>query len=161
MIVITILILLISLILEGIVPNIIKDFISLFLLAAIVILSTLNKNKRHFYLTVFIIGIIYDLTYTSGLFLNAFILLFMSILSNLLIKKNNFIKMSVCYLALILIYLTSIYLTTFFYHNFNILTLLNKLLNSLLLNYLYFIIIYLFIFVLKCFTSNRLKKYSY
>ena len=93
MIYLTVTLLFISIILEGIIPNLLRDILPLFTVAIIIISSTFKIDDKEFYISIFLSGVVYDLFYTSTLFLNGFIFVFLAYLSKMLVDKNiNFIK---------------------------------------------------------------------
>ena len=68
----------ISVILESLVSNLIVNFIPFFIPCFIVVFASLKINRDHFYKTLIVAGIIYDLMYTNQVILNALFLWFFS-----------------------------------------------------------------------------------
>ena len=66
----------ISVILESLVSNLIVNFIPFFIPCFIVIFASLKINRDHFYKTLIVAGIIYDLMYTNQVILNALLFCF-------------------------------------------------------------------------------------
>ncbi len=158
----TIILFIISFFLEGLLPNVLRNITPYFIICIITI-SPLNvKNDRVLYLTCFISGVIYDLTYTNTLFLHGFIYLFLMLLSKMILGvKGDFIKTFACYILNILIYILIIILFTFFYKSYNIYKIIQMIYDGLIINILYFLLVYLTYFVINCIFKNRLKKRSY
>lgn len=127
--------LLLSLMLDLIIPNLIKDYVSLFTITIVIISAFYLKDSRY-YLIYFIIGIIYDLLFTNALFIDGIFFLLISLLANVMsTNKKNFIKKMITYYLLIIIYMVLLSLFTFYMPN-----LLNKLLNTFIISTLYFLI---------------------
>lgn len=158
----TIISFIISVLLEGILPNVLKN-VNLFFIICIIVMGNINKkDENFFYLICFIFGVIYDLMYTNAVFLHGFIYLFLAWLSNKILgKKKNFINMFFCYFILIIIYVISLVLFTLPYKSYNISKIIHLLCDGLIINVLYFIFVYLTYIVINCIFKNRLKKRSY
>ena len=93
MIYLSIILIFISIILEGIIPNIFRDIVPLFIISIIIISSTFKIESKNYYISIFILGVIYDMFYTSTIFLNGFIFLFIAYISKSLVNsQTNFIK---------------------------------------------------------------------
>lgn len=153
---------LISLLLESLVPNIIREFIPFFIIGAIVISSAFLNNKNKCLLLIFIFGVLYDLFYTDLLVFNGFIFSVLFLLSNLIIKdKKNFFLMIITYYLLMILYSIFMSLFSFIYISINIENLINIIIKSLSINSLYFITIYLLFIGIKCLICNRRKKRTY
>lgn len=162
MIYLTIILLFISIILEGIIPNLLKDTMPLFIISIIIISSTFKIDNKEFYISIFLSGIIYDLFYTSTLFLNGFIFIFLAYLSKILTDKNiNFIKTLFYYYLLSFLYILIMFYFTYFYVPKSLLNLLILYKNNIIINSLYFTIFYISLIGIKNIISNRYKKHSY
>ncbi len=159
--IVTIILLLISVLLEGIIPNLLRCITPFFVICIILIGGINSKNDNYFYITCFIFGIIYDLLYTNTIFLHGFIYLFLAWLSNLIPKKSNFIKTFFYYLSFILIYALILFLFTFLYKSYSIINFIHILYDGLFINIIFFLISYLIYFVINCIFKNRFKKRSY
>lgn len=159
--IITIILFIISLLLEGIIPNLLIDFVPFFLLA-VVCASSEKLKKNKYYTLIFIFGVISSLFYTTTLFLNGFIFLFLGyLLKHFLGKKDNFFKMFFTYILICIIYILIMILFTFSYNSNSLYYLGKAILNSALINILYFLIIYMIYFVKNYIFSNRKNKKSY
>jgi len=142
-----ILILLISFYLESTLSNIINMnyLIPLFtLLSLIIIYPYLFNRKRDYYIISFIIGLLYDITYTDTIFLNSFIFLLISYIIHLIniVITNNSFNVIIISLIIIIIYRLITYLVLVFinYITPNINTLINSILSSILINIIYIVV---------------------
>lgn len=140
----------ISFILDNFISNFINHnslFYPLFtLLSLIIIYPKFTKKINKYYLTSFLLGLIYDIAVTDTLFLNAFIFLLLSYIINYIFRKIPYNYLSVLIISVIsIIYyrvITYIVLLLLNYLNFNILILLKSIYNSLILNIIYITILY-------------------
>ena len=137
--------LLISILLDGILSNIIpmhSHIIPLFTVITLLIIYP-KCNKYHMY--VLLTGIIYDLLYSNKPFLYLTIFLLMSILIMHLYKDipNNYLSLIYRIILIIIFYTTVSYLISFlFNYNFNINMLYHTIINSIVINIIYGIILY-------------------
>ncbi|MBE6144429.1 MAG: rod shape-determining protein MreD [Firmicutes bacterium] len=122
-----------------------------------------NKKDNSFFISAFILGLLYDVVITDTLFLNAFVF---SILS--LILKQIFRKIKFNYLAILLIslgtivyYRLMVYLILIIlnYLEFNIFKIINSILSSVFLNLIYITIIYVVINYKKIIFKKRKHIY--
>ena len=140
----------ISIILDNFISNFINHnslfYPLLTLLSLIIIYPKLTKKINKYYLTSFLLGLIYDIAVTDTLFLNAFIFLLLSYIINYIFRKIPYNYLSVLIISFIsIIYyrlITYIVLLLLNYLNFNLLTLLKSIYNSLILNIIYITILY-------------------
>ena len=106
---ISIIIIVISLILDGYLNNILPSFnLSLFtpmltLISVIIVYPLFKKNYKKYLITIFITGIVYDLLYTNLLFYNGVLFLLLGLL-NIYINR----KIQVNYFTILLILLLNI-----------------------------------------------------
>lgn len=162
MIYLTVTLLFISIILEGIIPNLLRDIFPLFTVAIIIISSTFKIDDKEFYISIFLSGVVYDLFYTSTLFLNGFIFVFLAYLSRILVDKNiNFIKALLYYYLLSFLYIIIMFYFTYFYVPKSLIYIITIYKNNMIINSLYFSLSYLVLVGLKNITSNSYKKHSY
>lgn len=162
MIYLTVTLLFISIILEGIIPNLLRDIFPLFTVAIIIISSTFKIDDKEFYISIFLSGVVYDLFYTSTLFLNGFIFVFLAYLSKMLVDKNiNFIKALLYYYLLSFLYIIIMFYFTYFYVPKSLIYIITIYKNNMIINSLYFSLSYLVLVGLKNITSNSYKKHSY
>lgn len=148
----SIIIVLISFLLEGIISKYIPMdtilFESMFTVMSLIIIYPYfhNKEKKYFSLA-FFTGLLYDIVYTNTFLFNAIIFLAIAYI----IKKinayisNNYINVAIISLIIIIIYRLLVYfiLCLINYLNFNIRSLLYSIADSLILNMIYSIILYL------------------
>ncbi len=162
MIYITIFLFLLSIMLEGIIPSLFKDIMPLFIVVMIIISSTFNIENKYLYIIIFLSGIIYDLLYTSTIFLNGFIFIFIYYISKMLIDNNiNYIKAIFYYYILSILYIIIMFYFTYFYIPKSIMYILNLYIKSIIINTLYFTFLYTIFIGIKNIISNRNKKHSY
>lgn len=162
MIFVVIILLIFSLLLETIIPNLLRGIIPFFMVAAILVSSILRIDTKKFYITVFIIGVLYDFFYTNTIILNGFMFFFIAYLSKLIINEDIvFFRTLFFYVLLSLSYVLILFLLTYIYVPQSIIDILIKLKNSAIINFAYFTIIYLLSFLLRHFICNRNKKRSY
>ena len=158
--IVTIIILIISFLLEVIIPCLFKNTILFFTLASMILLYGINKNKKNYYITIFIMGMLFDLLYKTSIFIDGFIYVFiMYLLKSLIDNKYNFIRMFLVYNLSILIYTIITFLFSF-YNNLNIIDILLLVKDNLILNYIFFIVLYLIIYFIYYFKRNITKKHS-
>ena len=158
--IISTIILLISFLIDGILSNLLKDFICYFFISALIICSIYNKNKKFHYIII-LFGLFYDICYTPSIFLNTLLFLIIFFISNKILDSYNIIKVTYNFIILITLYTILMFIFTIPYNVLNINLLINKFLNSIIINYCYLIFIYLIIFAAKCLNGNSLKKHSY
>ena len=149
---------LISILLEGILSNLLSGFIFFFAIADIVLISNFSFDKNY-YVYIFILGICYDLFYTSFLFLHGFIFIFLYFLIKKIFKENSrYIKQLFIYLLSIVIYILIMIIVTINYNNYDFYMLINMILTSLVFNIIYFSLSY---FVIKKLFWNTKKIKTY
>ncbi len=162
MIFLLIILMVISFFLESIIPSLLSNFFPLFIIAIILIGSMFNIDDNKYYLLLFIVGIIYDLTYMNTIVLDGFIFLFIGYLARIITNADAFfIKNLFLYYVLSLTYVLFFYLFTFLYVPQNPLLLFNKILGGVAINTIYFTFMYFIFIGLKKIISNRRKKRSY
>ena len=160
----SIIILVISILLDGILNNILPYInLSLFtplltLIAIIVIYPFYKKNDEKYLLTIFITGIIYDLLYTNLLFYNSIFFLTIGLLNIYIYKKTpiNYLTINILLLLDILIY---ILLNSFILFICNIVTInITKMIyiftHSIILNIIYGFILFV---IIKGITNKNKK----
>lgn len=144
------LIVLISFYLEGILGNIINTnyLIPLFsILSLIIIYPYLFNQKKEYFIICFIIGILYDISYTDTLFLNAFIFLIIGYIISVIniFITNNILNVTIMSIIIVSLYRIFTYLVLIFinYIDKDINMLINSITSSLLINIVYIIIMYI------------------
>lgn len=160
--IICILILLFSILLSSVIPNLIIDFIPFFIIASIIVIGTFNVDKKDIYLITFIFGIIYDLLYTDLVILHAFLFVSILFLSLRIMDglKNFFLMIALFYLICVL-YSLFMYLFSISFSSLNIYIIINLLGKSFLINTLYFMLLYFIFIGIKCLIGNKKNHLSY
>lgn len=161
----TSIILLISIILDGILTNylpyLVNDlslFTPLLTVVSIFILYPLNRKKEtKFFILMFIIGIIYDLLYTNLLFLNGLLFVLIAFISKIIYKnfETSYFKL-IIYTILIIVIYESVYAGILFIYRvvpITIYKLFYKISHTLILNIIYTELLY---FIIK----HLPKKYK-
>jgi rod shape-determining protein MreD len=162
---IPIIIVIVSLLLDGILTNYLPYLVndlSLFtplltVITIFLIYPFYRKKVNKYYISAFIIGFIYDLFYTNLLFFNAILFLIIAVISNYIYKnfEVTYLKLIIYLVLIITIYetLTCLIILIFNLVPVTFTKLVYKILHSLILNIIYGEIIYLII--------NKLpKKYK-
>lgn len=152
-----IIIMIISLILDGVITNYLPfmvDNLSLFtplftLVSIFIIYPFYRKKEKQYYITIFILGLIYDLLYTNLLFFNAVIFVFLGFIIRIIVKnfEVDYIKIIIYIVILITLYesLTAGVLLVFNIVPITAGKLLYKISHSLLLNIIYAEILFIII----------------
>ena len=160
-----IIIMTISLLLDGLLTNylpfLVNDlsfFTPLFTLISIFIIYPLyRKKEKKYFISIFILGMLYDLLYTNLLFFNAVLFVFIGFIIRLIIKNFELSYMKIIlYIVIVVVSYES--LTLFFLGIFNIIPvsinrLIYKITHSLLINIIYGEILFIIIKILP-------KKYK-
>ena len=164
----SIIIMIISLLLDGLLTNylpyLVNDlsyFTPLFTLISIFIVYPLyRKKEKEYFISIFILGFVYDLLFTNLLFFNAVLFVFIGFIIKYIIKnfELGYIKI-IIYVLLIVIFYES--LTALFLGVFNIVPitldrLIYKITHSLLLNIIYSELLFIIIKLLP----KRFKEIS-
>lgn len=142
---------LIPLLLDGVISIYIKSnsyFLPLLTITTIyIIYPKYNKNEKSYFITLILLGILYDLLYTNLLFLNAIEFFFVGIASKYIHKNfDNNIFMQIIYISIIIIsyeFLTIAILYIFKVVPITLQKIAYKISHSLLLNIIYGEILYL------------------
>ena len=160
-----IIIMTISLLLDGLLTNylpfLVNDlsfFTPLFTLISIFIIYPLyRKKEKKYFISIFILGMLYDLLYTNLLFFNAVLFVFIGFIIRLIIKNFELSYMKIIlYIVIVVVSYES--LTLFFLGIFNIIPisinrLIYKITHSLLINIIYGEMLFIIIKILP-------KKYK-
>ena len=122
-------------------------FIPMFtLLSFIITLPYFNNQSNNYLISCFIFGLIYDITFTNTLLLNAALFTLIGFVIILLDNglSNNYFNSIIKMLIVIIIFdsLTYVILLMLDYIDYNILDLLLKIAKSLLLNFIYITVFY-------------------
>ena len=160
-----IIIILISLILDGLLTNylpyLVNDlslFTPLFTLISISLLYPYyRKKEKEFFITIFITGFIYDLFYTNLLFINGLLFLLIGYLSKFIYRRYeiDYFKLIIYITLIVVVYESSLVLIILIFNlvPVTLTKLLYKISHSLILNIIYGELLY---FIL----NNLPKKYK-
>ena len=162
---IPLIILILSFILDGILTNFLPYIeLSLFtplltLVSIFLIYPFYKKTELRYFVTLIILGILYDLFYTNLLFFNAILFLIIGFITKIIYKNLdiNFIKLIIYIIGIIIIYELTTGLIIFIFNlvPITITKILYKITHSILLNVIYAELIYL---VLKIIPKKFKKK---
>ena len=162
---ISIVIMIVSLILDGILSNylpyLVNDlslFTPLFTIISIFIIYPLyRKKEKQYFINIFILGMVYDLLYTNLLFYNGVLFIIIGIISRFIIKnfELSYIKLIIYTILIVTLYesLTALLLTIFNMVPITPYSLLYKITHSLIINILYMELLYIILKIIP-------KKYK-
>ena len=146
--------LIISLFFDGLLTNYLPYLINnLSLFTPLLTLTTIfiiypyyRKKEKEYFITVFIVGIIYDLLYTNLLFFNAILFLFIALITRYIYKNYEvtYLKLLVYLILIIIIYesTTALLILTFNLVPITLNKLIYKIEHSILLNLIYGELVY-------------------
>ena len=154
--IISILYLVISFLLEGIMSNIfpstlsnISYFTTIYVIIAFGIIYPYFDNDNKYYLLILIFGILFDVLYTSTFFINIFIFIIIGIIIKLLYNlfpENIFMTNIISYICIIIYHILSfIILVIVGYNDYNIMLLFNIIIHSIFMTIIYTSISYFII----------------
>lgn len=164
----SIIIMIISLLLDGLLTNylpyLVNDlsyFTPLFTLISIFIVYPLyRKKEKEYFISIFILGFVYDLLFTNLLFFNAVLFAFIGFIIKYIIKnfELGYIKIIIYVLLIVIFYesLTALFLGVFNIVPITIDRLIYKITHSLLLNIIYSELLFIIIKLLP----KRFKEIS-
>ena len=146
--IISILYLVISFLLEGIMSNIfpstlsnISYFTTIYTIISFVIIYPYFDNDKKYYLLILIFGILFDVLYTSTFFINIFIFIIIGIIIKLLYNlfpENIFMTNIISYICIIIYHILSfIILVIVGYNDYNIMLLFNIIIHSIFMTIIY------------------------
>ena len=165
---IPIIILIISIILDGLLTNFLPFLVNdlsiftplLTLVSIFIIYPFYRKHEKKYFITIFIVGIIYDLLYTNLLFFNGILFLIIGLISKFINKNYELTPLRLIIYVIIIIFfyesLTGLILFIFRLVPVTIYKVFYKILHSLLLNIIYSEILYLIIKLIP----DKYKKIS-
>ena len=163
-----IIIIAISLILDGILSNylpyLVNDlslFTPLFTLVSISLLYPYyRKKEKHFFIMIFITGFVYDLFYTNLLFVNGLLFLLIAYISKLIYRNYeiDYLKLIIYIALVVVVYETTTVLIILVFNlvPVTLTKLLYKISHSLILNIIYGELIYFILNILP----KKYKKIS-
>lgn len=164
--IISIIYLIVSFLLESVMSNIfpstlsnISYFTTIYTIISLVIIYPYFNNEKKYFILIIVFGILFDILYTSTIFINTFIFILIGILTKILYNlfpENIFMTNIISYINIIIYHiLTFIILTLTGYNNYNIILLLNIIIHSIIMTIIYTSISYLVI--KKIYNKNGIK----
>jgi len=150
--IISIIYLVISFLLEGIMSNIfpstlsnISYFTTIYIIISFVIIYPYFDNDKKFFILIFIFGILFDILYTSTIFVNTFIFIIIGIVIKILyniLPGNVFMTNIISYVGIIIYHILMIT----GYGDYSIILLFNIIIHSIFMTIIYTSISY---FIMK------------
>lgn len=155
--IISIIYLVISFLLEGIMSNIfpstlsnISYFTTIYIIISFAIIYPYFDNDKKFFIFIFIFGILFDILYTSTIFVNTFIFIIIGIVIKILyniLPGNVFMTNIISYVGIIIYHILSfIILMITGYGDYSIILLFNIIIHSIFMTIIYTSISY---FIMK------------
>lgn len=155
--IISIIYLVVSFLLEGIMSNIfpstlsnISYFTTIYIIISFAIIYPYFDNDKKFFILIFIFGILFDILYTSTIFVNTLIFIIIGIVIKILynvLPENVFMTNIISYIGIIIYHILSfIILMITGYMDYSIILLFNIIIHSIFMTIIYTSISY---FVIK------------
>lgn len=155
--IISIIYLVVSFLLDGIMSNIfpstlsnISYFTTIYIIISFAIIYPYFDNDKKFFMLIFIFGILFDILYTSTIFVNTFIFIIIGIVIKILynvLPENVFMTNIISYIGIIIYHILSFAILMITgYMNYNIILLFNIIIHSIFMTIIYTSISY---FVIK------------
>lgn len=167
--IISIIYLVISFLLEGIMSNMfpstlssISYFTTIYLIIAFTIIYPYFDNDKKYFILIFVFGILFDILYTSTFMVNTFIFIIIGIVIKILyniLSDNVFVTNIISYVGIIIYHLLSfIILIITGYGDYSIILLFNIIIHSIIMTIIYTSISYFIIkFLYKKFDVKYIK----
>lgn len=167
--IISIIYLVISFLLEGIMSNMfpstlssISYFTTIYMIIAFTIIYPYFDNDKKYFILIFVFGILFDILYTSTFMVNTFIFIIIGIVIKILyniLSDNVFVTNIISYVGIIIYHLLSfIILIITGYGNYSIILLFNIIIHSIIMTIIYTSISYFIIkFLYKKFDVKYIK----
>ena len=150
---ITIILSLLSCILEGVISNLLINMNLYFIIIVISISSLFIEKSKYLYIIFLIIGIIYDCIYFNTI-LNTFIFPFLLFISYNLKNKRNIFYAFFNYTILNISYIIIFYFFTMPYNNISF----SYIFNIKIINIIYFLLVYVIYFIISLIKRNSYNK---
>ena len=165
--IISIIYLVISFLLEGIMSNIfpstlanISYFTTIYMIIAFGIIYPYFDNDKKYFILIFIFGVLFDILYTSTIFVNTFIFIVTGIVIKILyniLSDNVFMTNIISYVGIIVYHVLSFVILMFTgYGSYSIILLFNIIIHSIFMTIIYTSISY---FVMKFIYNKFDVKY--
>ena len=167
--IISIIYLVISFLLEGIMSNMfpstlssISYFTTIYMIIAFTIIYPYFDNDKKYFILIFVFGILFDILYTSTFMVNTFIFIIIGIVIKILyniLSDNVFVTNIISYVGIIIYHLLSfIILIITGYGDYSIILLFNIIIHSIIMTIIYTSISYFIIkFLYKKFDVKYIK----
>lgn len=146
--IISIIYLIVSFLLEGIMSNIfpstlsnISYFTTIYVVIAFCIIYPYFDNDKKYFILIFIFGVIFDILYTSTIFVNTFIFIVIGIVIKMLynvLPENAFITNIISYVGIVIYHVLSfVILIITRYGDYSIILLFNIVIHSIFMTIIY------------------------
>lgn len=167
--IISIIYLVISFLLEGIMSNIfpstlsnISYFTTIYVIIAFAIIYPYFDNDKKFFILIFIFGLLFDILYTSTIFVNTFIFIVIGIVIKILynvLPGNVFMTNIISYIGIVIYHVLSfVILMITGYGDYSIILLFNIVIHSIFMTIIYTSISYFIIkFIYNKFDIKYIK----
>lgn len=150
---ITIILSLLSCILEGVISNLLINMNLYFIIIVISISSLFIEKSKYLYIIFIIIGIIYDCIYFNTI-LHTFIFPFLLFISYNMKNKRNIFYAFFNYIILNISYIIIFYFFTMPYNNISF----SYIFNIKIINIIYFLLVYVIYFIISLIKRNSYNK---
>ncbi len=151
--IITIILSLLSCILEGVISNLLINMNLYFIIIVISISSLFIEKSKYLYIIFIIIGIIYDCIYFNTI-LHTFIFPFLLFISYNMKNKRNVFYAFFNYIILNISYIIIFYFFTMPYNNISF----SYIFNIKIINIIYFLLVYVIYFIISLIKRNSYNK---
>ncbi len=151
--IITIILSLLSCILEGVISNLLINMNLYFIIVVISISSLFIEKSKYLYIIFIIIGIIYDCIYFNTI-LHTFIFPFLLFISYNMKNKRNVFYAFFNYIILNISYIIIFYFFTMPYNNISF----SYIFNIKIINIIYFLLVYVIYFIISLIKRNSYNK---
>mgnify|MGYP004610713217 FL=1 len=151
--IITIILSLLSCILEGVISNLLINMNLYFIIIVISISSLFIEKSKYLYIIFIIIGIIYDCIYFNTI-LHTFIFPFLLFISYNMKNKRNIFYAFFNYIILNISYIIIFYFFTMPYNNISF----SYIFNIKIINIIYFLLVYVIYFIISLIKRNSYNK---
>lgn len=145
----SIIIMIISLLFDGLLTNYLPYLVNdlsyftplLTLISIFIIYPLYRKQEKKYFISIFVLGLVYDLFYTNLLFFNAVLFVFIGLIIRFIVKnfELSYIKIIIYIILIVISYelLTALFLGIYNIVPISIDNLIYKIIHSLILNIIY------------------------
>ena len=145
----SIVIMIISLLFDGLLTNYLPYLVNdlsyftplLTLISIFIIYPLYRKQEKKYFISIFVLGLVYDLFYTNLLFFNAVLFVFIGLIIRFIVKnfELSYIKIIIYIILIVISYelLTALFLGIYNIVPISIDNLIYKIIHSLILNIIY------------------------